>query len=81
MCNGLRNSLLKGGLSTKRLMYLFFLIVFLPLSQRREVVTGNVEPTDSDCDWPSDEEEEDDEEGEDAEVEKVAVRNNPLSFS
>ena len=27
--------------------------------QRREIVTGSTEPTDSDCDWPSDEEEED----------------------
>ena len=25
--------------------------------QRREILNGNVEPTDSDCDWPSDEEE------------------------
>ena len=33
--------------------------------QRQEIVTGNIEPTDSDCDWPSD-----DEEGED---EKLAV--------
>jgi len=32
---------------------------FAPLfDRRREIVTGGVEPTDSDCDWPSDEEEE-----------------------
>ena len=30
------------------------LIIF----QRKEILNGNVEPTDSDCDWPSDEEEE-----------------------
>ncbi|XP_074659932.1 nucleosome assembly protein 1-like 1 isoform X2 [Tubulanus polymorphus] len=30
--------------------------------KRKEVVTGAVEPTDSDCDWPSDEEEEDEDE-------------------
>ena len=27
--------------------------------QRKDVINGSVEPTDSDCDWPSDEEEED----------------------
>lgn len=33
--------------------------------QRREIVTGNIEPTDSDCDWPSDDE--------DAEEQKLVV--------
>jgi len=33
---------------------------YAPLNERRrEIVTAKVEPTDSDCDWPSDEEEED----------------------
>ena len=29
--------------------------------QRRDIVSSAVEPTDSDCEWPSDEEEEEDE--------------------
>lgn len=36
---------------------------YAPLCERRkDIVGGGTEPTDSDCDWPSDEEEEDDEE-------------------
>ena len=26
--------------------------------QRHEIITGGIEPTDSDCDWPSDDENE-----------------------
>ena len=37
-------------------------IVFVVYLQRKDIVGGGVEPTDSDCDWPSDEEDEDDEE-------------------
>jgi len=37
---------------------------YTPLFDRRKaIVNADVEPTDSDCDWPSDEEEEEDEEG------------------
>ena len=38
----------------------------LPL-QRRDIVNGGTEPTDSDCEWPSDEED-------DEEEVKLAVR-------
>jgi nucleosome assembly protein 1-like 1 len=35
---------------------------YAPLfDKRQEIVTGSIEPTDDDCDWPSDEEEEEDE--------------------
>lgn len=35
---------------------------YQPLNERRrEILSGGVEPTDSDCDWPSDEEDEDEE--------------------
>ncbi|KAK2173521.1 hypothetical protein NP493_870g02027 [Ridgeia piscesae] len=35
---------------------------YTPLVEKRqEIVTGNIEPTDSDCDWPSDDEEGEDE--------------------
>jgi len=30
------------------------------MDRRREILTGNIEPTDSDCDWPSDEEDAED---------------------
>lgn len=41
--------------------------------RRRDVVTGSTEPTDSDCEWPSDEEDEEEEENEKAEADKLAV--------
>lgn len=44
--------------------------------QRKTVITGNVEPTDEECDWPSDDEKED----EQLSVKNPAVNNHTKCF-
>lgn len=39
-------------------MYELKLITVIKLLQRRDIVTGTVEPTDAECEWHSDREEE-----------------------
>lgn len=53
------------------------MLCFTPLFhlQRKEIVTGNYEPNDEECDWPSDSEDEDEEDGEEkkAKIEPAVV--------
>ena len=43
-------------------MLCYIMMISSLFLQRAEILNGNIEPTDSDCDWPSDDEDEEDEE-------------------
>ena len=49
-------NLTNAKLQSKSRISTYLVITVLFVLQRNEIVSGGIEPTDSDCDWPSDDE-------------------------